>query len=193
MRISFVCTGNICRSPTAHWVMVHKLRDAGLEGAVEVVSAGTHAHVGWPADGRSERVAAARGYTDIARHRAAQLVPADYNACDLLLAMDAGHLAHMRRQAPAHARKLRLLCDYAPHPHAGAEVEDPYYDGSEAFAVVADQVEAACDGLVATIVAALEADDPAAALLSPVAPAPGAGRRGGAARDAAHGKGAAAR
>ena len=41
MRILFVCLGNICRSPTAEGVLRHKLREAGLEGRVEVDSAGT--------------------------------------------------------------------------------------------------------------------------------------------------------
>ena len=41
MRVLFVCLGNICRSPTAEGVFRHKLRESGLEGRIEVDSAGT--------------------------------------------------------------------------------------------------------------------------------------------------------
>ncbi|MGB8294607.1 MAG: low molecular weight phosphotyrosine protein phosphatase, partial [Polyangia bacterium] len=41
--VSFVCMGNICRSPTAEAVMRHLVRQAGLESAIEIDSAGTGA------------------------------------------------------------------------------------------------------------------------------------------------------
>ncbi len=46
-RVLMVCTGNICRSPTAHGVLEKLVADAGLAGRVQVDSAGTHGyHVG---------------------------------------------------------------------------------------------------------------------------------------------------
>ncbi|MEO0565262.1 MAG: low molecular weight phosphotyrosine protein phosphatase, partial [Chloroflexota bacterium] len=47
IRVLFVCLGNICRSPMAEAVFGQKVRDAGLEGKIEVDSAGTSAwHAG---------------------------------------------------------------------------------------------------------------------------------------------------
>ena len=47
--VLFVCTGNICRSPTAHGVFLHQVRAAGLAQRVRVDSAGTHGyHAGHP-------------------------------------------------------------------------------------------------------------------------------------------------
>ena len=47
IKILFVCMGNICRSPTAHGVMQHKILEQGLESQISIDSAGTHAyHVG---------------------------------------------------------------------------------------------------------------------------------------------------
>ena len=40
--VLFVCMGNICRSPTAHGVFRHKVKDHGLDQRVTVDSAGTH-------------------------------------------------------------------------------------------------------------------------------------------------------
>jgi len=50
-KVLFVCMGNICRSPTAHGVMQHKLNERNLNHLIELDSAGTHAyHVGLPMD-----------------------------------------------------------------------------------------------------------------------------------------------
>ena len=60
-RVLFVCTGNICRSPTAEGVFRHLIQEAGLAGAIESASAGTHGyHIGDPPDQRT--IAAAKRY-----------------------------------------------------------------------------------------------------------------------------------
>ena len=72
MRVLFVCTGNICRSPTAAGVFSHFVRQAGLESKVVVESAGTHDyHVGNPPDARAQEHARRRGY-DLSALRARQ-------------------------------------------------------------------------------------------------------------------------
>lgn len=148
-RILFFCMGNICRSPTAEGVMRAKLEAAGL--SVEVDSAGTHGyHVGEPPDERSQRHAARRGY-DLSPLRARKLEARDFERFDLVLGMDAENLAHAERLCPpAQRHRLKLLMDYAPHA-GSAHVPDPYYGGAAGFEEVLDLVEAACDGLVASL------------------------------------------
>ena len=52
--VLFVCSGNICRSPTAEAVMRHLVDEAGLSDEIEVDGAGTGAwHVGDPPDERA--------------------------------------------------------------------------------------------------------------------------------------------
>lgn len=148
-RILFFCMGNICRSPTAEGVMRAKLVAASLD--IEVDSAGTHGyHIGAPPDLRSQQHAARRGY-ELGALRARQLVAADFEHFDLVLAMDGDNLALAERLcSPAQRHRLKLLMDYAPHagsPH----VPDPYYDGDAGFEEVLDLVEAACDGLIAAL------------------------------------------
>ncbi len=142
-KVLFVCTGNICRSPTAEGVLRHLAKDAGIE--VHVESAGTHDyHVGDPPDARAQRHAKGRGY-DLSAQRARQVRRRDFEEFDLIIAMDRGHLEILRDNCPPqHHHKVRMLV-------AGHDVPDPYYGGAEGFEDVLDMVEAACLGLLSEI------------------------------------------
>lgn len=62
-RILMVCTGNICRSPTAHGVMQHLIEREGLQEQMNVDSCATHGyHSGEAPDRRSQQHALRRGY-----------------------------------------------------------------------------------------------------------------------------------
>lgn len=148
----FVCTGNICRSPTAEGVFLAKARSAGLLDRVRVDSAGTHGyHVGEPPDPRSVRAARDRG-VDLSGLRARTVGPEDFARFDLLLAMDRGHLTHLARMGPPGAReRLALFLDFAPEPWRGRDVPDPYYGGPDGFREVLDMAEAGAEGLIAEV------------------------------------------
>jgi protein-tyrosine phosphatase len=148
VKVLFVCTGNICRSPTAEGVFRQVVRDAGLDGRISTDSAGTHDyHVGEPPDGRSVRAAKSRG-VDIADLRARKVRPADFEEFDLILAMDCGHFDQLVRMAPKDRRdRIKLFMDYAPEAPK-REVPDPYYGEGTHFTEVLDLVEAASEGLL---------------------------------------------
>ena len=143
LHVLFVCTGNICRSPTAEGVLRHLAKEAGI--GVHVESAGTGDwHVGQPPDARAQRHARGRGY-DLSAQRARQVQAADFVRFDLIVAMDHGHLRILGELCPpAHRTKLRLLAE-------GREVPDPYYGGAEGFERVLDMVEAGCRDLLEEI------------------------------------------
>lgn len=147
MHVSFICTGNICRSPMAALVFRAYLHREGLDEVVEVSSAGTGPwHAGEPADPRTVTVLSEHGYdTD---HVAGQLDDSHLTA-DLLVAMDAGHQRVVRNAlGDETSRRVRLLRSFDPASHEGAEVPDPYYGGDNGFEDVLGQVEAAMPGLV---------------------------------------------
>ncbi len=143
LQVLFVCTGNICRSPTAEGVLRELGRREGVPLRVE--SRGTHDyHVGEPPDERAQHHARRRGY-DLSAQRARKLSGRDFEEFDLILAMDEGHLRLLRRICPAeHASKVRLFMP-------GRDVPDPYYGGPEGFEQVLDLVEAGCRELLAAI------------------------------------------
>jgi protein-tyrosine phosphatase len=151
VRLLFVCMGNICRSPTAEAVMRDLVAREGLDGTVEIDSAGTGAwHVGEPPDRRSTAAAKARGI--VMEGAARQVTDADFEAYDLLLAADAQNVAALRAVAPDDeaASRVRLLREFDAAAVAAGDVEvpDPYYGGPDGFDDVIDMVAAACRGLL---------------------------------------------
>ncbi len=148
IKVLFVCTGNICRSPTAEGVFRRMVEEAGLEGRISVDSAGTEGyHAGESPDPRSAEVARARGYP-IDDLRSRQIRSRDFESFDLILAMDQGHLGQLRRLCPPERLgRLKLFLEYAPW--AGArDVPDPYYGGPGGFTRVLDLIEVGCRGLL---------------------------------------------
>jgi len=142
-RVLFVCTGNICRSPTAEGVLRHMAKAAGIDLHVESAGTGDW-HIGQPPDQRTQHHARGRGY-DLGAQRARQVRMRDFEAFDVIVAMDRSHLAALQRQCPPqHCSKLRLLVE-------GSDVPDPYYGGSDGFERVLDMVEAACADLLRDI------------------------------------------
>src|SRR5688572_23813823 len=149
IRVLMVCTGNICRSPTAEGVLRRKLVDAGLADRVVVESAGmVDYHAGSPPDHRAQQSALRRGY-DLSKQRARRLRPADFEAFDLLLAMDTDHLDRLLDSCPGPlADRIKLLMDYSPTRPRGTSVPDPYYGAPAGFERVLDMIEEACEGLL---------------------------------------------
>ena len=152
VRVSFVCLGNICRSPTAQAVMRRLVLEAKLEDRIEVDSAGTGDwHVGESRDRRSAAVGKRRGSPLFGVAR--QFKTSDFSRFDYVLAMDRQNLAGLLRLAPdEEARaKVALLRSFDPQSEPDADVPDPYYGGAEGFDRVFDICEAACRPLLARI------------------------------------------
>lgn len=148
IKILFVCTGNICRSPTAEGVFKHFVKEAGLDERVLSDSAGTHDyHVGDPPDTRAQKAAAHRGY-DLSTLRGRQVSRRDFSEFDYVLAMDEANLRLLERLCPhEHTRKLKLFMEFSVDL-AVREVPDPYYGGADGFERVLDLAEQASRGLL---------------------------------------------
>ena len=149
--VLFVCTGNICRSPTAEAIFRKLAADAGMEEAVTADSAGTHGyHVGEPPDPRAQKAAAKRGY-DLSALRARRFEPADFQRFDLILAMDEDHYSILSSMArPSAGDKLKLMMSYARR-FKERDVPDPYYGGPQGFERVIDMLEDAAKGLLESL------------------------------------------
>ena len=152
-RILFVCTGNICRSPTAEGVLRHMAAARGLDDRIEVASAGIEGwHAGAPPDARSQAHALRRGI-DLSAQRARHFARRDFERYDWIIAMDAGHHEQLKHLCPpALQHKIRRAAEFAGSvPDSG--VPDPYYGDARGFEEVLDMVEAMCDGICAELAA----------------------------------------
>jgi protein-tyrosine phosphatase len=148
MNVLFVCTANICRSPTAEAVFRKLVEDSPLAGKLEIDSAGTHGyHTGEPPDARAIEHAARRGY-ELASLRAREISPADFEHFEYVLAMDDANMRHLKAKCPTRlAQKIELLLDYGG-AHAEHEVPDPFRGKPRDFEYALDIIEDACRGLL---------------------------------------------
>src|SRR5579859_6354711 len=148
VKLLFVCTGNICRSPTADGIMRARIAAANLGDRMSCESAGTHGyHVGDPPDSRS--IAMARQHDiDISGLRARKAVAADLDEFDVIAVMEEAHRRHLLglRRAPPRA-EIRLLPSFFGLEN---EVPDPYYD-DRSFQSVYRLIERGVDAMFAEV------------------------------------------
>lgn len=151
VNVLFVCLGNICRSPTAHGLFEHTVKNAGLADKIFVDSAGTGGwHIGDPPDRRAQATALQRGY-DISQLKARQTTTADYASFDYILGMDQQNMMDLEQlKTPDYPGVLGLFLEVA-NVGKGIEVPDPYYGGDKHFKQVIELVEQGCAGLLARI------------------------------------------
>lgn len=145
MKILMVCLGNICRSPMAEGILKHKIHALSLNWQVD--SAGTGSwHVGEAPDPRSISTSSENGI-DISDQRARQFKQRDFDAFDLILAMDSSNYNNIVQLAreDSDRQKVNLLLNYS-HPGQNRAVPDPYFEGG--FQAVFEMIEAAVDGLI---------------------------------------------
>lgn len=151
IKLLFVCTGNICRSPTAEGIFRHLAEEAGLGDRFVVDCAGTHDyHVGSPPDVRATRIALCHG-VDISNQRARRVVPKDFERFDYVIAMDQSHKRFMAESfAEGAAAEIYLLMEFAPDTRY-LDVPDPYDGDEEGFERTYGLIETATGNLFAKL------------------------------------------
>ena len=120
--ITFVCTGNVCRSPMAAGLFFDRAVRENAQRAVRVRSAGTWALEDQPASAYASQVMAERGL-DISAHRGHNLTQAAVDETDLILVMTLRHKEAIVQDFPGAAGKVHLLSAMAGPTY---DIEDPY-------------------------------------------------------------------
>ena len=149
--ILFVCTGNICRSPTAEAVAKAMAERTGKELVLDSTGTGDW-HVGERPDPRAVKAAEARGY-DLSGITARAVTDDDFIRFDHLIAMDEGHrrwLAEARSGRQLPETKISLLMDWSVGL-ARTSIPDPYYGEERDFETMLDLIEKGCQGLISRV------------------------------------------
>jgi protein-tyrosine phosphatase len=133
--ILVVCAGNICRSPTAEYILKDKL----VGKSIEVASAGLTALVGKPAETTALEIARQNG-VDLTPHLGQQLSSKLIAQHSLILVMEEQHLTDLHSQYPEARGKTFLLGKWI----GDKDIPDPYRKSQEAFEHVYQLIEQAC-------------------------------------------------
>ncbi|AMO67026.1 low molecular weight protein-tyrosine-phosphatase [Zhongshania aliphaticivorans] len=131
--ILMVCIGNICRSPTAEYLLKHKLAH---KPGLTIHSAGLGALVDKPIDPSAGQLLSANG-VDASGHAARQVTAELLLKADLILVMEQRHVKGITELAPQVSGKTFLLGKWSQNQ----AVPDPYRKSMEAFEHVYGQID----------------------------------------------------
>jgi protein-tyrosine phosphatase len=158
MKVVFVCTGNICRSPMGEAMLRHELAARGCTG-VDVSSCGTWGLAAQPATADAVTTLGDRGI-DLAAHRSRALDAAEIAAADLVIAMTSVHVREIAAEVPDALPKVRLMKEIVeldlepgeglagllaatrPPSRRSLDVDDPMGLPSRAYERAAGEIEA---------------------------------------------------
>jgi protein-tyrosine-phosphatase len=136
-RILFVCTGNICRSPAAQYLLKRRLEHEGLDDW-EVESAGTWALEGRPISAHMASLLAQRGI-DASAHRSREINERMIEEADLVLVMTRNHAEALGLELPEQADKVYLLSEMASDQRY--DIQDPYGGSLSDYRICVEELE----------------------------------------------------
>ena len=143
MKILFICTANVCRSPLAEGYSKHLLGNDSHSG-IEVGSAGVLAHSGSSAFDCAVEVARLSGF-DLAPHKARRITIEMAHDSDLILCMETWQASRVLDLDPNLIDKTVLLGNYHPSKQRLLQIPDPrsfnVTDTLEVFQMIQESVQ----------------------------------------------------
>ena len=143
INVTFVCLGNICRSPMAEFIFKNIVEERGLARSFHISSCATSSEeVGNPVYPPAVRELARHGISGT--HRARRMSINDAVENDYILVMDESNLTNvLRLTGGKYKEKIFKLCSFTDNPR---DVADPWYtrDFERAF----NDISEGCNGFL---------------------------------------------
>jgi len=141
MKIMFVCTGNICRSPMAEMILRQ------MTNAVEVTSSGTLAYEGGAISNYSRTVLEKHAVKIDDAFRSKRITSKQLDSSDIVLTMTHEHKSHILRLYPEYEDKVWVLTEYV-EPTKAVDVDDPYGFPYESYEEVYQQLKVLLEKII---------------------------------------------
>ena len=136
MHITFICTGNTCRSPMAEGIARRMIRENCPDSGITVASAGLATYNGAPASQHAIDVCGEIGI-DLTNHRSQRLNPEIAEKTDLFAVMTQSHKYYMMPWGIP-AEKIVVLGD----------ISDPYGGDEDEYRACREQIYCAVEALL---------------------------------------------
>ena len=146
MKIMFVCTGNICRSAMAQWLMKKKLEDANRED-IQVFSCGIFAYDKDMASQEAIEVMQEYG-VDLKQHEATNIQKSKIQQMDYVFCMTNSQKYTVLNQYPELAGRVYTLKEFATPDAQDLEIKDPWGYTIAVYRVCAAEIDSCLDKVI---------------------------------------------
>ena len=147
MKIMFICTGNICRSAMAEWLLKKKLEEKNRND-IEVYSCGIYAENGDVPTYEAKRVMKEEYGIDMSKHRATNIRNSKIKEMDLILCATSSHKIAVLDMYPELSGKVFTMKEYVNYEreyHDSINIKDPWGYDIETYRACVAEIEECID------------------------------------------------
>lgn len=125
IKIMFVCTGNICRSPMAHHYMQKRVKDLNIEDNFLISSCGVYACTGEKAT--QNAIFVMKEYdVDMENHRATNIADTNIEDYDYIITLTTRHKEQIRYFYPKLGNNIYTLREFVDNNEMYKDIDDPW-------------------------------------------------------------------